>query len=293
MGGGLGQPRRRRGDRRGDRGVLGDGCGEPVGVVGGESSDANEMDADAAHGLDEVSVGDRGIDGRVQPPHQLVVLMQGGILAADQFRGPEQLAPERIEGRGVAALGGQGGSLPLEGLGIGQFIDVVQGIGDDDAAAARRRQPFGREPAQGLPQRSARDAETFGLLHFRKDRPGQEAPLDDVVAQGRIGLVAGAHPDSFGGGSVGVTRIQCIHARPLCPVVCRISAEIGHLCIQYPCAGGLRRSTMGSITPSWTGCMSWSARATGPLMNVAWNSPQSFGWMPRRESHGPPSPARP
>ena len=156
---------------------------------------------------------------------QPVVVVQGGILAADQFRGPEQLAPELFEGRRVAALGGQGGGLPFEGFAqFEQFVDVVQGnVGHDDAAAARRRrQPFGGEPAQGLPQRGARDAQAFGLFDLREDGSGQEAPFDDVVAQCRVGLVAGAHPASFGGGSVVVTTNSVYTQGPLCPAVWRL-----------------------------------------------------------------------
>ena len=140
-GGGLGQPRVAGGDRLGDGGVLGGGGGEPCGVVGGQPADAHEVDAQAAHGLDEVGVGDRGVDGRVQPSDQPVVVVQGRILAADQFRGLEQFAPELFEGCGVAALGGQRGGPALEGFAqFEEFVDVVQGnVGDDDAAAARRR----------------------------------------------------------------------------------------------------------------------------------------------------------
>src|SRR6476469_221269 len=132
-GGGLGQARVAGGDRLVDGRVLGGGGSKPGGVVGGQPADAHEVDAQAAHGLDEVGVGDGGVDGRVQPSDQPVVVVQGRILSADQFRGPEQFAPQRIEGCGVAALGRQGGGPALEGFAqFEQFVDVVQGnVGDD------------------------------------------------------------------------------------------------------------------------------------------------------------------
>src|SRR6478752_876070 len=86
-GGGLGQPRVAGGDCLGDGGVLGGGGGEPGGVVGGQAADPHKVDAQAPHGLDEVGVGNRGVDGRVEASHELVVFVQGGLLAADEFRG--------------------------------------------------------------------------------------------------------------------------------------------------------------------------------------------------------------
>ena len=71
----LGQPRVAGSDRPGNRGVLGGGGGEPCGVVGGQPADPDEVDAEAAHGLDEVGVGDREVDGRVQAADQPVVVM--------------------------------------------------------------------------------------------------------------------------------------------------------------------------------------------------------------------------
>ena len=78
-GGGLGQPGVAGGDRFGDGGVLGGRGGEPLGVVGRQPADPDQMDAQAAHGLGEVGVGDRGVDGRVQPADQAVVVVPGGV----------------------------------------------------------------------------------------------------------------------------------------------------------------------------------------------------------------------
>ena len=47
------------------------------------------------------------------------------------------------------------------------------------------------QPGDGRAQRGARDPQPFGLLHFRQHGTGKQAPFDDVVAQGRIGLIAG------------------------------------------------------------------------------------------------------
>ena len=185
------------GDRFGNGGVLGGGGREPLRVVGGQPADPDQVHAQAAHRLGQVGVGNRRIDGCVEPAHELVVGVAAGVAAVDQLRGLEQLEPELLEGRGVAALGGQRRRLSFEGFAqFEQLVDVLQrNIGDDDAAAARRRrQSFCGQPAQGLPEGSARDAEPLRLLHFREHRPGQEAPFDDVVAQCRVGPVAGAHP---------------------------------------------------------------------------------------------------
>ncbi len=76
-GGCLGQPRVAGGDRLGNGGVLGGGGGETGGVVGGQAPDAHEVDAEAAHGLGEVGVGDCGVNCRVQPSNQPVVVVQG------------------------------------------------------------------------------------------------------------------------------------------------------------------------------------------------------------------------
>ncbi len=79
-GGGLGQPRVAGGDRLGDGGVLGGGGGEPGGVVGGQPADPDQVHAQAPHGLGQVGVGDGGVDGRIQPADELVVVVPGGIM---------------------------------------------------------------------------------------------------------------------------------------------------------------------------------------------------------------------
>ena len=98
------------------------------------------MDPQAAHGLGQVGVGDGGVDGRIEAAHQRVVLVPGGIVAAEQFAAPAAVGLELARTVALAAFGGQGRGLALQGFAqLEQLVDVVQGdIGDDDAAAACR-----------------------------------------------------------------------------------------------------------------------------------------------------------
>ena len=100
-GGGLGQPGVAGGDRLGDGGVLGGGGAQPRGVVGGQPADAHQVDAQAAHGLGEVGVGDGGVDGRVEPADQLVVVVPGRVLRRRAVPGPA--SSSRCELPNVAA----------------------------------------------------------------------------------------------------------------------------------------------------------------------------------------------
>ena len=127
------------GDRLGDGGVLGGGGGQPGGVVGGQPADADQVDAQAAQRLDEVGVGDGGVDGRVEPADQPVVRRAGrGPRAPISSGACGRARGERGEGRRVAARGGQRGGLALERLAqLEELVDVVErDVGDDDAAAA-------------------------------------------------------------------------------------------------------------------------------------------------------------
>src|SRR5687767_13965 len=83
-GGRFGQARVSGGYCLGNGGVFGGGCGEAGGVVGGKPPDAHQVHAQAAHGLRQVGIGDGSVDGFVQPAHELVVVVAGGIRAADQ-----------------------------------------------------------------------------------------------------------------------------------------------------------------------------------------------------------------
>jgi hypothetical protein len=194
-GGRLGEPGVAGRDRLRDGGMLG-GCGsEPAGIVGGKPADPDQVNAQAAHGLGQVGVGDGGVDCCVQPAHQFVVVMQGRLVTANQCGSLEQFALQALERRSLAAPRSQCRRPALKGFAeFEQFVNVLKrDVGDDDAAAACRREAFRRKAAQGFPQRCARDAQTLGLFHLGKDRTRRQAPFDDVIAQGGIGLVAGAH----------------------------------------------------------------------------------------------------
>ena len=169
-------------------------------VVGGQPADPDQVHAQAPHGLGQVGVGDGRIDGLIEPAHKLVVLVPGGIVRLIRAGASSSSSWSCRKTCGVAALGCQRGGLAFERFAeLEELVDVVQrDIGDDDAAAAgRRRESFRGEPAQGLPERRAGNAQAFGLLDFGQDGPGAEAPFDDVVAQCRVGPVAGAHPASL------------------------------------------------------------------------------------------------
>ncbi|MCY1247837.1 hypothetical protein D9M72_612060 [compost metagenome] len=85
-------------------------------VVGGQSADPDQVHAEAAHGLGQVGVGNRRVDSRVETARQLIVGMASRIAAVDQLRSLEELKAELFKGRGVAALGGQGGGLAFKGF---------------------------------------------------------------------------------------------------------------------------------------------------------------------------------
>ena len=107
-----------------------------------------------------------------------------------------ELGGQLLERDGVAAPGGQPGRPAVEGLPqLEQGADVLEGdLGDHDAAApVRLRETVGGEPAEGLADRRARDAEALRLLDLAEHLAREQPPFDDVLAQGLVGAVAGSH----------------------------------------------------------------------------------------------------
>src|SRR5690606_25197501 len=86
----------------------------------------------------------------------------------------------------------------FEGSAHGEQVADVVGVdvGDDGhAGRCLRDEPVGGEPAERFAQRRAAHAETCGLLHFGDHGTGPQDPRLDLIEQGAIGTIAGAHAD--------------------------------------------------------------------------------------------------
>ena len=114
------------GERLGDEPVLGDGCGEPFAIVARHPAHPHEVGAHGAQGGGDVVVVDRGIDGRIEPRDERVVVVASGS-GGEGCSGAGELVREGTEQCGVSAFCGQAcGRLLQRAADLEQRADVAR-----------------------------------------------------------------------------------------------------------------------------------------------------------------------
>ncbi len=137
-GGCFGQSRLPIGDGLGDGCVLGR-CGyEPIVHFRGQPSDPHEVHTEGPRCLDEVGVGDGGVDGLIQPGYQGVIRVSGRVSCGEERWSIPKFPMERSKNTGGAPLRSQNSGSALQYFAqLEEFINVVQrDVSHDDTSTA-------------------------------------------------------------------------------------------------------------------------------------------------------------
>lgn len=148
-------------------------CGrgfEPGRIVGRQAPNADQMDAQAAHGVDQVGIRNGRVNCVIQLSCQRVVSVAGGVLRTEQLRSRKKPGVKVFKNSWVSALRCKSRRSTLQCLPeIEKLVDVIKRyVRDDDSTpTCSGCESLGAEASQRFTDGSAGDAQPFRLLYFR------------------------------------------------------------------------------------------------------------------------------